>query len=175
MDRRFERVPEVLERIVAVLSLAIAHAALPAIIVLGVLQILNRNFRWGAATGYLELQAILFFALVVTSFAYGYVRDAHVRIDTLGARFPARTAAVLEMIGALAVVTPLCLILVLYGAESAWRSFQQGETLGGTDLAIGWLARATVPAGFVLLQLAALARFLRNARTALGSGERTPR
>lgn len=155
----------------AVVSLAIAHVALPLLVLLGTLQILSRNFRWGAATDYLELQAVLFFALVVTSFAYGYARDAHVRIDVLSGRLPARAAAIFEIIAALAVVTPLCGILVHYGAESAWRSFQQGETLAGTGFALGWVVRATVPVGFVLLQLAAIARFLRCARALRGPRE----
>lgn len=128
---------------------------------LGAVQVLSRNFRWGGSTDFLELQAVLFFALVVTSFAYGYAGNSHVRIDLLSNRIPARAAAILDMFAAIAVVTPLCGLFIHYGAEFAWRSLLQGETLGGTGLALGWLARAAVPLGFVLLQLAAIARFLR--------------
>ena len=157
------RVAGVLERLVAAVALALAHASLPLMILLGVFQVLDRNFRWGVGVGFLEFQALLFFALVVTSFAYGYARDAHVRIDLLSSRLPARAAAVLEIFSAIAIVTPLCGILVYYGVESAWRSFLQGETLGETGLRLGWLPRAAVPLGFVLLQLAAIARLLRQA------------
>ena len=59
---------------------------LPLIIVLGVIQVLARNFRWNLGVDPLDLQACLFFALIMTSFAYGYVRDAHVRIDVVNAK-----------------------------------------------------------------------------------------
>ena len=163
------RIADFLEWLVAAVVLTLAHAALPLMIILGAFRVLDHNLRWGIAAGFLELESFLFFALVVTSFAYGFARDAHVRIDLLFARLPARVATRLEIFAVIAIVTPLCGILVYYGAESAWRSLLQGETLGDTGLRLGWAPRAAVPLGFVLLELAALARLLRQASLLRGS------
>jgi TRAP-type mannitol/chloroaromatic compound transport system permease small subunit len=141
---------------------------LPLIIVLGVIQVLARNFRWNLGVDLLDLQACLFFALIMTSFAYGYVRDAHVRIDVVSAKASRRVVALLDLIAAIGIVAPLCLALIVYGVDSTWRAFEQGERLGETGWPLAWLVRAAVPLGFGLLLLAAVAGVLRGVAAVRG-------
>jgi TRAP-type mannitol/chloroaromatic compound transport system permease small subunit len=157
--RAFDRA---LHRIVSAIAVFVARVTLPLIIVLGVIQVLARNFRWDPGVDPLDLQACLFFALIMTSFAYGYVRDAHVRIDVLSARASPRVVALLDLVAAILIVAPLCVVLIAYGVDSTWRAFEQGERLGETGLPLAWLVRAAVPLGFGLLLLAAIAAALRG-------------
>lgn len=147
---------------VSAVAVFVARVTLPLIIVLGVIQVLARNFRWNPGLDPLDLQACLFFALIMTSFAYGYVRDAHVRIDVLSARASPRIVALLDVVAAVGVVAPLCVVLIAYGVDATWRAFEQGERLGETGLPLAWLVRAAVPLGFGLLLLAAIAAALRG-------------
>ena len=147
---------------VSAIAVFVARVTLPLIIVLGVIQVLARNFRWNPGVDPLDLQACLFFALIMTSFAYGYVRDAHVRIDVISARASPRIVALLDLVAAIGIVAPLCVVLIAYGVESTWRAFEQGERLGETGLPLAWLVRAAVPLGFGLLLLAAVAGVLRS-------------
>ena len=72
------------------------------------IQVLARNFRWNPGVDPLDLQACLFFALIMTSFAYGYVpATAHVRIDVISARASPRIVALLELVAATGIVAPL--------------------------------------------------------------------
>ena len=153
---------------VSAIAVFVARVTLPLIIVLGVIQVLARNFRWNPGVDPLDLQACLFFALIMTSFAYGYVRDAHVRIDVVSARASPRIVALLELVAAIGIVAPLCVVLIAYGVDSTWRAFEQGERLGETGLPLAWLVRAAVPLGFGLLLLAAVAGVLRSVAAVRG-------
>ena len=112
---------------------------------------------------------MLFFLLVMLSIGYAYLRDAHVRVDLVSGRFSPRLRAGIELGGCIAVLLPFCCLLIWYGGESAWRSFQQAEALPFGDLPLQWLVRAAVPIGSLLLIAAGSAVALRCLRT-LASG-----
>ena len=107
----------------------------------------------------------LFFVLTMTTLGYAQVVDAHVRLDLFSRRWSERTRAAIGLCGTALVLAPLCLIVIVDGARSAALSWQQGEHWGGTDLPLQWLVRASVPLGFLLLLVAALAGALRGVRT----------
>ena len=136
-------------------------------ILLAALEPLARWAGWqGAALG--DASTSIFFALTMMSFGYAYALGAHVRLDFFSRRFTPRTNAALELAGVLLVLLPLCLLMIVDGTESAWRSFQQGERWADSDWAVQWLVRASVPLGFLLLMLAGIASALRAIRTAAG-------
>src|SRR5438445_634114 len=76
-----------------------------------------------------------------------------------------RSRAAIELSGAVLIVLPLCAVVMMDGTESAWRSFQQAERWADTGWTLQWLLRAWVPAGFLLLMLAAIASALRAIMT----------
>lgn len=118
-----------------------------------------------------EAATSLFFVLTMTTLGYAQVAGAHVRLELFSRRWSARARAALELAAMLLVVAPLCLKVIADGAASAWLSLEQGERWGETALPLQWLVRASVPAGFALLLLAALAAALRAARTLRGRAE----
>jgi len=78
-----------------------------------------------------------------------------------------------------AVVFPFCAVLIWDGAESAWRSFVQGERLSIGDWPLQWLVRLAVPLGVLLLFAAAIVISARclvllASREAEVTGERVP-
>jgi TRAP-type mannitol/chloroaromatic compound transport system permease small subunit len=102
------------------------------------------------------------------SFGYAYLRDAHVRVDSASRHFSARTRAWIELVGCIAVLMPICGVLIWYGGDAAWRSFLQAERLAVSDLPLQWLVRLAVPAGALLLLAAALCVCARCVRTLRG-------
>ena len=156
------RLIDFLECWVRVFAITIAWVALPAITVLGIVRVVYRNAGLGFAADALELQAALFFALIMTSFAYGTVAEAHVRIDILSERWPPRVRHALEIIAAITVVAPLCGVLIWYGVDSTWRSFVHAERIADTEWALQWVVRASLPVAFALLLVATLATVLRR-------------
>jgi TRAP-type mannitol/chloroaromatic compound transport system permease small subunit len=86
----------------------------------------------------------------------------------VSAKASRRVVALLDLIAAIGIVAPLCLALIVYGVDSTWRAFEQGERLGETGLPLAWLVRAAVPLGFGLLLLAAVAGVLRGVAAVRG-------
>lgn len=158
-----------LDRWVSRLALGFAWVALPLLIVLTVVHVVGRQFgRVGSSTLY-EAGAELFFALVMLSFGYAYLRDGHVRIDILRDRMRARWLAGIELAGCLAILMPLSGYLIVYGSEAAWLAFTQGERSDALlDLPLRWVIKATVPLGFLLLLLAGVSVVIRNVLFLLG-------
>jgi TRAP-type mannitol/chloroaromatic compound transport system permease small subunit len=145
---------------VTLTGVAIALVAVPLMIALAAIEPVARWLGWNAgASG--DAATAAFLALVMTSFGYAYAARAHVRLDLLSRRLSPRCNAWIELGGSLLVLVPLCAVLVLDGTESAWRSFQLGERWADTGWPVQWLLRAWIPAGFLLLLLAALASALR--------------
>ena len=157
-----------LERAVAAISLGIARLAIPLMVASGAWLVFARHLRIGPDADMKEAIGLAFFFLVMGSFGYAYLRDAHVRVDTASRRFSARARATIELIGCIAVLMPICGVLIWYGGEAAWLSFLQGERLAVSELQLQWLVRVGVPAGALLLFAAALCVCARCIRTLRG-------
>jgi TRAP-type mannitol/chloroaromatic compound transport system permease small subunit len=154
----------VLETILAKTGRLLAWAALLPMIVFAALEPVSR-WLGAQALPFDEAATSLFFALTMLSFGYAYAAGAHVRLDFFSRRFAPRTRAAIELCGVVLILLPLCLLVMADSADSAWRSFQQGERWGGTTLPFQWLVRASVAAGFLLLLLAGAAAALRALAT----------
>ena len=151
------RLATTLDRGVSRFSILFSRIALPLIVICGAGLALGRHLRIGPTAELKELESILFFALVMFSFGYAYLRDAHVRIELVSQRLPGRVRAAVELVGCAAVIFPFCAVLMWYGGESAWRSFVQGEQLAIGDWPLQWLVRLAVPLGSLLLLAASIA------------------
>ena len=161
MTRSSRTLARALDRAVSGVAILCGRVALPLIVMCGVGLVLGRHLRIGWTADLKEVEAALFFGLVMTSFGYAYLRDAHVRVDLASRRFPPRVRAGVELAGCALVVAPLCAVLLWYGGESAWWSFVHGERLPFGNLPLQWVVRAAVPAGAALLLAAAAAISIR--------------
>ena len=155
----------ILEQLARKIGVAAAWTGIPLMVVLACIEPVLRWAGRGGDLPFGEASTAAFFALTMTSFGYAYAAGAHVRLDVLSRRFSPRVHAAIELSGVVLIVLPLCAVVVLDGTESAWRSFQQAERWADTAWTLQWLLRAWVPAGFLLLMLAAVASALRAIMT----------
>ena len=152
------------------LSLAAVWSALPSLIALTLFHVAGRQFRDVSSEALAQGEVDLFFALLMLSFGYAYLRDGHVRVDVFRDRLGGTWTAWIEIFGCLAILVPLSCLLMYRGAASTWLSFAQGERSGFlADLPYEWLVKATMPIGFTLLLLAGLCVVLRNALFLMGT------
>jgi len=140
-----------LERAVAAISLWTARIAIPLMVVLGAWLVFGRHLRIGPDADAREAIGLAFFLLLMGSFGYAYLRDAHVRVDSASRHFSAWARAAIELVGCIAVIMPLCAMLIWHGGDAALRSLEQGERLTVSDLPLQWLVRLAVPGGALLL------------------------
>ncbi len=109
-----------------------------------------------------EMEWHLHATLFLLTLGYGYVKDAHVRIELVRDTLRPRARAWVELFGALLFMVPYCYVVIEYGTENALRAFNIGE---GSDALTGlphrFIIKGMLPVGFVFVALAGLSAALK--------------
>ncbi len=88
---------------------------------------------------------------------YGYVKDAHVRIELVRDTMGPRTRVWIELLGTLLFLVPYCYVILKYGIDNAMRSYQIGESSAAqTGLEYRFIIKSFLPLGFAFLALAGM-------------------
>ena len=95
----------------------------------------------------------------------------HIRVTAVTVQLPPRGRQVAEILSLL-VVLVFSLVVVLYGWDIFFDSFERGRTTGTMLDMPAWLPEAAIPAGFALLALSALACLWRAAQGDIPGDER---
>lgn len=101
-----------------------------------------------------ELEWHLHTALFALCLGFGYLRNAHVRVDLLSERRSPRWRAWVEFLGCLLFLIPYCLVVIYFGYDFALKSYLQNEVSASM---IGMPYRWIIKSVFVLGMLFALA------------------
>jgi len=119
-------------------------------------------YRMFTSTRLQEMEWHLHATLFLLALGFGYVRDAHVRIELVRDNLRPRTRAWIELFGALLFMVPYCYVVIQYGNENAMRAFNIGE---GSDALTGlphrFIIKGMLPVGFVFVALAGLSAALK--------------
>jgi TRAP-type mannitol/chloroaromatic compound transport system permease small subunit len=138
---------------------------LPGLTLVSIFDILTRRFLQMGSTPLQELTWHFFFACVMFSIGYTYLKDRHVRVDILRERLSTRSRTRIERVLLIALLIPLSLILLWFGTQMTWLSYMQGE---GSRAAFGlssrWIVKSTLPIGAAFLFMAACCRLFLPAR-----------
>lgn len=111
-----------------------------------------------------DLQWHLFGIMFMLTMAGAIVSDRHVRVDFLRQHFSDRTKNVIEVIGHLALLTPLCVIVVYHGYDFTLRSYNMGEGSDYDGMYDRFVLKAFLPIGFGLMLIAGLGLTLQKLR-----------
>jgi len=145
--------------IVPILALVLIGVVLSALKVGTILRWESDVFLFGskltlASIG--DLQWHLFGIMLMLTIAGAIVSDRHVRVDFLRQHFGERTKNVIEVIGHLGFLLPLCAIVVFHGYDFALRSFNLGEGSDYDGLYDRFVLKAFIPIGFGLMLIAGI-------------------
>jgi TRAP-type mannitol/chloroaromatic compound transport system permease small subunit len=120
-------------------------------------------YKMFTSTKLQEMEWHLHAVLFLMALGYGYVKDAHVRIELVRDTLKPRTRAWIELLGALLFMVPYCYVVIEYGNENALRAFHIGE---GSDALTGldhrFIIKGFLPLGFVFVALAGLSAALKS-------------
>lgn len=111
-----------------------------------------------------ELGQWLHASAFLLGLGYALKHDAHVRVDVLAQRWPARTRAWVELLGTALLLLPLCVVIVWMSWDYVATSWAIGE--GSRDpggLPAWYLLKSLLPLSALLLGLQGLALALRAA------------
>jgi TRAP-type mannitol/chloroaromatic compound transport system permease small subunit len=120
------------------------------------------NYGYSLSTIMQDLQWHFHAMILMLSFGFGYLANAHVRVDVFRELLPERTQAWSEFILLIFLGTPFMLMMIVYGWDLFALSWHQGE---GSDSMTGidfrWAIKFFVPLGFVVAMMATLATMFR--------------
>ena len=148
---------------------ALSWLILAAVLVSSINAIVRFAFNI-SSNAWLELQWYLFGAIFLLAAGYTYLRNEHVRVDVLSARFSTRVQVTIEIVGILFFLLPaagLVFWLAIPYFYDSWRIQELSSNTGGL---IRWPAKLLIPVGFGLLILSGISRLIRCVAFLSGQG-----
>ncbi|SLN10825.1 Tripartite ATP-independent periplasmic transporters, DctQ component [Roseovarius litorisediminis] len=103
-----------------------------------------------------DLQWHLFGIMLMLTMAGALVNDAHVRVDFLRQNMSERQKNIVDLIGHIVFLMPLCIIVVLHGYDFTLRSFTMGEGSNYDGMYDRFVLKAFIPIGFALMLVAGI-------------------
>ena len=123
--------------------------------------IVRKAFSIGS-NSLLEIQWYLFAAVFMLGGGYAFLRNVHVRIDFVSSKLSKRTNTIIDILGIVIFLIPLCLILI----NLSWPLFVSTWTSGGMSSNAGglirWPVMMLIPLGFGLLLLQAFSELTKR-------------
>ena len=139
-----------------------AWISVPLMIII-VFDVITRRFLVLGSTKLQEGEWHLHGVLFLLCLGFAYLRNAHVRISLVHERFSPKTQRWIEFVGCLIFAIPYCGIVFYFATDFVERSWAVGEASdSATGLPFRWAIKAFLPAGMLLLGLAAIAVLLRK-------------
>ena len=140
-----------------------AWAVLAAVLITFIVVI----FRYGFEQFYsiaLQESAMYFHALIfMLGAAYTLKHDGHVRVDIFYQNFSVRGKALLNLLGTVLLLIPVCSFILWISADyvlASWQSFEGSREAGGLPLV--FLLKSFIPLLAVLLLLQGVAEMVRS-------------
>jgi len=128
-------------------------------------------FQTFTSTKLQELQWHMHAILFLLCFGFGYIKDAHVRIELVRDNLKPRTRVWIEMLGCMLFLLPYCFLVYAYGFDFAQKSFEIGEVSAAlTGLPYRFIIKGFLPVGFTVLALAGFAVWLKCVVYLFGPG-----
>ncbi|MEO5696770.1 MAG: TRAP transporter small permease subunit [Burkholderiaceae bacterium] len=115
-----------------------------------------------SSNAYLEVQWYLFAAVFMLGAAYVFLHNGHVRIDFISSRLSRRTNAIIDSLGIVLFLIPLCLILIDLSWPYFMRTYLSGEMSENAGGLIRWPAVLLMPVGFSILLMQALSELIKR-------------
>lgn len=123
-----------------------------------------------SSNAFLEIQWYLFAAVFMLGSGYAFMKNAHVRIDFISSKFSARGRNIVDVIGIIVFVFPLCYLMVKLSwpvFENAWVSGEMSSNAGGL---VRWPVYGVIPLGFVILAMQAVSELIKRVAFLTGNG-----
>ncbi len=131
--------------------------------------IVRKLFNIGS-NAFLEIQWYLFAAVFLLGAGYTFLKDAHVRVDVVANRLSMSTRILIDIVGILLFLLPLCWFMIVFSWPILIQAYQSGEVSSNSGGLIRWPVYALVPAGFTLLALQGISELIKRVAFLRGLG-----
>ncbi len=143
---------------------------LAAVVISAVNAVMRKLFSL-SSNAYLEVQWYLFAAVFMLGAGYVFLHNAHVRIDFISSRLSKRTNAIIDTLGIVIFLIPLCLILIDLSWPFFMHAYESGEMSENAGGLIRWPVIVLIPLGFAILLLQAVSELFKRIAFLAGARE----
>ena len=145
-----------LSRVIDRLNALIGKYAIWLIFAATVISALNAIVRKAfnySSNGFLEVQWYLFAWSFLIAAGYTLLNREHVRIDVLNAHFSKRAQILIEILGVILFLTPVCVLVLWLSIPIVGERYASGEMSPNPGGLIRWPVWMALPVSFSLLLL----------------------
>jgi TRAP-type mannitol/chloroaromatic compound transport system permease small subunit len=139
----------------------LAWLILVAVVISTVNAVIRKAFNI-SSNAWLEAQWYLFGAVFLGCAAYTFLKNEHIRIDIVSSKMSQRYRNIVEVIGHVFFLMPLCIMMIYYGFPFFFKSFAIGETSTNAGGLIQWPAKLMIPLGFCMLLAQAVSELIKR-------------
>ncbi|MDY0326848.1 MAG: TRAP transporter small permease subunit [Arcobacteraceae bacterium] len=110
-----------------------------------------------------ELEWHIFSLIFMLGLSYTLYNDAHVRVDIFYEKFSITLQSIINIVGVLVFIIPLCVVIVYTSIESVMYAYDIGE--GSPDpggLPYRFIIKSLIPLAFVLLILSSISFMIKQ-------------
>ena len=115
-----------------------------------------------SSNAWLEIQWYLFAAVFMLGAGYAFLKNAHVRIDFISSKLSTRANTIIDILGIVVFLVPLCLILIDLSWPLFTQAYASGEMSQNAGGLIRWPVLLMIPAGFAILLVQALSELIKR-------------
>ncbi|MBR0956694.1 TRAP transporter small permease subunit [Bradyrhizobium japonicum] len=132
-----------------------------AVIISAVNAVVRKSFDT-SSNSWLELQWVLFSVVFLLCSPWTLLDNEHIRIDIVNNALPKTARNVIDVVGHLFFLIPLCIVMIITGVPFFLRSFQINEQSGNAGGLPQWPAKALIMIGFAFLLVQGISELIKR-------------
>ncbi|MBR0995430.1 TRAP transporter small permease subunit [Bradyrhizobium japonicum] len=139
----------------------LAWLIVAAVIISAVNAIIRKSFDT-SSNSWLELQWVLFSIVFLLCSPWTLLDNEHIRIDIVNNALPKKLRNVIDLVGHLFFLIPLCIVMIVTGVPFFQRSMQINEQSGNAGGLPQWPAKSLIMIGFAMLLVQAISELIKR-------------
>ncbi|MHB0767074.1 TRAP transporter small permease subunit [Bradyrhizobium sp. 5.13L] len=139
----------------------IAWLIVLAVIISAVNAIIRKTFDT-SSNSWLELQWVLFSIVFLLCAPWTLLDNEHIRIDIVSNALPKKARNVIELVGHVFFLFPICIIMIVTGVPFFQRSFHVNEQSGNAGGLPQWPAKALIMIAFAFLLVQGISELIKR-------------
>jgi len=139
----------------------IAWLIVLAVIISAVNAIIRKTFDT-SSNSWLELQWVLFSIVFLLCAPWTLLDNEHIRIDIVNNTLPKKARNVIDLVGHVFFLMPICIIMIITGVPFFLRSFEINEQSGNAGGLPQWPAKALIMIGFAFLLVQGISELIKR-------------
>jgi TRAP-type mannitol/chloroaromatic compound transport system permease small subunit len=139
----------------------IAWLIVLAVIISAVNATIRKTFDT-SSNSWLELQWVLFSVVFLLCAPWTLLDNEHIRIDIVNNALPKKTRNVIDVVGHLFFLIPICIVMIITGGPFFMRSYELNEQSGNAGGLPQWPAKSLIVIGFAFLLVQGISELIKR-------------